>query len=170
MSTSMLYYTQGIRDFQHQSAYYPEDMVWSITRNPKKFKCPVCLNGNVRIVHYSYRDIRGMPMGARTLTLRVKMHRIRCKNCGNHQVETLPFLPSPKCHFTKYVAQYALELRKHMTISATAKHLKLHWCTVKEIEKSYLRKKYSKIKLKDVEDIGIDECLYRDKTWFSHHC
>ncbi|MFA7136254.1 MAG: ISL3 family transposase [Bacteroidales bacterium] len=166
MSTSMLYYTQGIRDFQHQSVYYPKDMVWNITRNPKKFKCPVCFSSNVRIIHYGYRDIRGMPMGARTLTLRVKMHRIKCRNCYNCQVETLPFLPSPKCHFTKYVANYALELRKHMTISATAKHLELHWCTVKDIEKSYLRKKYSKIKLKDVENIGIDEVYIGAKHGF----
>ena len=77
--------------FQHQSIYYPKEMVWNITRNPKKFKCLACFSSNVRIIHYGYRDIRGMPMGARTLTLRVKMHRIKCRDCDNCQVETLPF-------------------------------------------------------------------------------
>ncbi len=166
MSTSMLYHTQGIRDFQHKSAYYPNEMIWNICRNPKKFKCPACSSSNVRVTHYGYRNIRGMPMGAKTLTFRVKMHRVRCKDCGNHQVEKLSFLPSPKCHYTKYVAKYAIELRKHMTISATAAHLKLHWCTVKEIEKSHLQKKYSKIKLKNVEDIGIDEVYIGAKHGF----
>ena len=53
-----------------------------------------------------------------------------------------------------------------MTITATAKHLELHWCTVKNIEKSYLSKKYSKVKLKDVKDIGIDEVYIGAKHSF----
>lgn len=167
MSTSMLYHTQGVRDFQHQSVSYSKDMMtWNIVRNPKKFKCPACSSGNIRTVHCGYRDIRGMPMGVKTLILRVKMHRIKCKDCGNYQVEPLPFLPFPKCHYTKYVANYVLELRKHMTITATAKHLKLHWDTVKDIEKSYLRKKYRKIELADVRDIGIDEVYIGAKHGF----
>lgn len=45
----------------------------------------------------------------------------------------------------------------HMNVYATAAHLKLHWCTVKEIEKSYLRKKHDRISLKNIEDIGINK-------------
>jgi transposase len=44
-----------------------------------------------------------------------------------------------------------------MSISATAKFTNPEWRTVKEIEKSYLKKKYRRIPLKDVEVIGIDE-------------
>ena len=44
-----------------------------------------------------------------------------------------------------------------MCIKAVAEHLELHWNTVKEIEKSHLEKKYRKIDLRGVEDIGIDE-------------
>ena len=105
-------------------------------------------------------------MGVKTLILRVKMHRIKCNDCGNCKVETLPFLPFRKCHYTKYVAKYAIGLRKHMTITATAEHLKLHWCTVKDIEKSHLCKKYSKISLKNVQDIGIDEVYVGVKHGF----
>lgn len=85
------------------------------------------------------------------------MHRIKCADCGAYRREVLPFLPSPKCHYTKNVVRYAIALREHMSIKAVAEHLQLHWNTVKEIEKSHLRKKYRKVELKNVEDIGIDE-------------
>jgi transposase len=44
-----------------------------------------------------------------------------------------------------------------MSITDVADFLGLHWGTVKNIEKRYLKKKYSKIRLKDVRIIGIDE-------------
>ncbi len=157
MSTSLLYHTQKISDFQHVSFEYSTDLIWNIVRSSGKFKCFSCLSSNVRAVHYGYRDIRGMPMGTKTTVIRVKMHRVISNHCGDNKVEKLKFLSSAKCHYTKKVAGLALELREHMTISAVAEHLQLHWSTVKEIEKSYLKKKHKKIRLKEVEHIGIDE-------------
>jgi len=44
-----------------------------------------------------------------------------------------------------------------MSIKDVAVFLGLHWDTVKDIEKKHLKKKFSKIRLKDVKVIGIDE-------------
>jgi transposase len=55
------------------------------------------------------------------------------------------------------MARTVLELRPKMSIKDVAVFLGLHWDTVKDIEKKHLKKKFSKIRLKDVKVIGIDE-------------
>ena len=50
-----------------------------------------------------------------------------------------------------------------MSIKAVAQHTGLHWETVKNIEKKWLKKKYKRIRLKDVRYLGIDE-VYLGKT------
>jgi transposase len=157
MSTSLLYHIQKIRDFHHVNFDFSTVLTWKITRNPKKFSCPECKGVRVAAIKDGYRDVRGLPMGLTTTVIRVVMHRIRCADCGAYKREALSFLPSQKCHYTKKVAEYAINLRRHMCIKAVAEHLDLHWNTVKEIEKSHLEKKYRKIDLKGVEDVGIDE-------------
>ena len=48
-----------------------------------------------------------------------------------------------------------------MTIQDVALHLEMNWHTVKEIDKAYLNKHYSRPRLKDVEYIAIDEFAYK---------
>ena len=50
-----------------------------------------------------------------------------------------------------------LALRKAMSISDVARFTGLHWETVKNIEKAWLEKKYRKVRLGEVEYLGIDE-------------
>ena len=157
MSTSLLYHIQKIKDFHHISFDFSTVLTWKITRNPKKFSCPECKGVRVTAIKDGYRDVRGLPMGLTTTVIRIVMHRIRCAECGAYKRESLSFLLSQKCRYTKKVAEYAIDLREHMCIKAVAEHLDLHWNTVKEIEKSHLAKKYRKIDLKGIEDIGIDE-------------
>ena len=48
-----------------------------------------------------------------------------------------------------------------MTIQDVAKYLKMSWHTIKEIDKAYLKRNFSKPRLKDVEYIAIDEFAYK---------
>jgi len=48
-----------------------------------------------------------------------------------------------------------------MTIQDVAKYLKMSWHTIKEIDKAYLSRNFSKPRLKDVEYIAIDEFAYK---------
>ena len=48
-------------------------------------------------------------------------------------------------------------LRSEMSIRAVARFTGLHWEAVKNIEKAYLKRKYKRIRLKDVHVLGIDE-------------
>ena len=58
---------------------------------------------------------------------------------------------------TKRAARFVLALRSEILIKAAARFTGLHWETVKNIEKGWLEKKYKKIRLDEVEYLGIDE-------------
>ncbi len=55
-----------------------------------------------------------------------------------------------------------------MTIQDVAKHLTLSWDTIKEIDKRYLTKYFSKPKLKNLKQIAIDEIsIWRGYRYFT---
>ena len=158
MSTSLLYHTQGTRDFQLQSFKYGGDCVVAhLARAPKKFACGKCGCWDVKATPVGTREIRGLPMGSKQCSLLVKMHRIRCRSCGVFRMERLPFLPTPKARVSKALARTVVDLRREMSISALARHFNLAWDTVKNIEKEYLKRKHKRVRLRDVRMIGIDE-------------
>jgi transposase len=57
--------------------------------------------------------------------------------------------------------RYAIGLLEFMTVQDVSEHLRMSWHTIKQIDKDYLRKHFSKPRLKDVEYIGIDEFAYQ---------
>ena len=103
--------------------------------------------------------------GSSHFYVKIQMHRIKCRECHAFLTEELDFLSSQKIHYTKRLEQTIIELRSKMTIQALAEYFILHWSTVKEIEKRYLYKKDSKINLKNVSFIGIDE-IYMGQNGF----
>lgn len=166
MSTGQLYHTQKIRDFHHvRFTYEKKTMRWTITRAPGKFRCSRCNSSQVSATQTGLREIAGLPSGCLKVIIVVIMHRLKCRDCGAFNTEKLDFIPRQKCRYTKKLAENVLHLRREMSISATAKYMGLHWNTVKDIEKEYLKKKYSTIPLREVTAIGIDE-VYVGKDTF----
>jgi transposase len=80
--------------------------------------------------------------------------------------EPIPF-SDPQKGYTKRMARYVVELTQHMDIQAVARHFNMGWHTIKEIEKSYLGKKYKIIRLRDVKKIWIDEIHVGKKKWLT---
>ncbi len=89
--------------------------------------------------------------------MRVATCRILCRLCRASTQEPIPFCAGPYVHYTKWLARFVLALRKAMSISDVARFSGLHWESVKNIEKSSLSKKYKKVRLGDVQYLGIDE-------------
>jgi len=89
--------------------------------------------------------------------MRVAVRRIRCRECGAASHEPVRFCPDPYVRYTKWTARFVLGLRRAMSVSDVARFTGLHWETVKNIEKAWLEKKYKKVRLDDVEYLGIDE-------------
>jgi transposase len=59
--------------------------------------------------------------------------------------------------YTKAFERYALDLCQRMTIQDVANHLGVSWDTIKDIQKRFLQKRFSKPKLKNLKKIAIDE-------------
>ena len=158
MSTSLIYHTQGIHGFKFDSFDFTGGQtVATLHRPADKIQCPCCKSFRVTPTFIKTRTIQSLPMGRHRFFVRVKMHRIRCRDCDAYLMEKLPFIPSQKARYTKILARTVIELRPEMSISAIAKYFGLHWTTVKEIEKKHLKKKYKNVRLSAVRVIGIDE-------------
>ena len=167
VSTSLLYHVQGIAEFRHVKFDFQEGAVlWTIRGPRKHVRCPACRSRRVSIREYRTRRIRGLPTGERMNILVVELCRIRCWDCGQELQEPIPFA-DPMKGYTHRLARYAVELTRHMDVQAVARHLGLHWHTIKEIEKSYLAGKYKRIPLKKIRKIGIDEIHVGKKKWLT---
>jgi len=160
VSTSLLYHTQCVRNYQYESSEYGDgEVIWNIRR--KSFCCDKCGYPGVSIAVRRERLIKGERIGNKHLFLRVPVHRIYCSECKNTTIEQLPFLSSPKARITKSLERTIIELRPKMSITDVSSFFDIDWKTVKECEKKYLRKKFRYIPLKEVKIIGVDELFVR---------
>lgn len=158
MSTSLIYHTQGLRDYNFKRCDYVGKTVF-ITVEQKKSTlcCSACGSRNFSLVFIKERKIKGVPVGTKFTVFVILIRRLKCRDCGYERQEAIPCVPAPKVQYTKTLARSVIDLRPRMSITDVAKFFDLHWETVKDIEKKYLQKKYRKIRLKDVKVIGIDE-------------
>ena len=66
--------------------------------------------------------------------------------------------------YIKAVERSVIDLRREMSIKATAEFFGLDWRAVKDIEKRHLKTKFKRIRLRDVTIIGIDEIYVGKKS------
>ena len=84
------------------------------------------------------------------------VHRVFCLTCGLVRQVKVQFA-EPDRRYTKQFERYVLELCERMTMKDVACHLGISWHTVKEIQKRYLSRKFSRPSLKSLKRIAIDE-------------
>lgn len=158
MHTSDIYHTQGIIGYHVRSTRFEDGAVRvAIEKNPTDAsQCDKCGSLDVTRRQDGSRDILGLRAGTKHVYFDVPVFRLDCGTCQAHRREELPFVEKWDRH-TKAVARTVIDLRREMSIAAVATWLNLDWRTVKEIEKRYLRVKFKRIRLRDVNTIGIDE-------------
>lgn len=158
MSNSILNHTQGIRRFDFIRWRHEDGiLIAEITRQPNEFECARCCSMKVTPTFISTKRVQGLPMGSKRFYAEVRMHRLRCHDCGAYQREMLPFTFSDRGRITRRLASALVELRREMSLSAVAKHYGVPLQLVKRLELSHLETKYRHIPLADVRMIGIDE-------------
>jgi transposase len=112
------------------------------------------------------RRWRLVPIGKKPCWVEMDVPRVACLFCGTRRQIHIDFA-APKKHYTHAFRRYVLELCKHMTIQAVARHLGISWDTVKEIHKEYLRQRFSKPRLKELVRLGIDEVYVGKKHYLT---
>lgn len=158
MSISLLQHTQSIIGFKHKKFEYKGHCVFQYLEwKAKKFLCPCCNSSDTKSKVVNQRKVKGLDSGSKEFYVVFDHYRVRCKECGAHVMQKLNFIPTQKSRISKQLARSIIELREHMTITAVAKHFNVHWELVKDLEKAHLKKKFKKVKLKNVRHIGIDE-------------
>jgi transposase len=157
MSTSLLYHRFGIVGYHYVSQKFePGITTFRIEQPRERLRCPHCRSDNVWTQGGVERSFRSLPIGKQPTFLDLKVPRVFCFDCGKVRQVKIAFA-DPKKRHTRAFARYALELSRLMTIQDVANHLVVGWDTIKEIQATYLQRRFGKPKLHKLKQIAIDE-------------
>jgi transposase len=157
MSTSLLYHAFGIRGYRYRRTDYREGcVIVSIEQPRESLRCPCCKTDDVERRGYKTREWRTLSIGGKPVFVRMDVPRVHCRACGITRQVAVPFAEPQRSH-TRAFGRHVLELRESMTIRDVAQHLGVSWWLVKDIEKRYLGRVFSKPKLRHLKRIAIDE-------------
>ena len=157
MSTSFLYHAFGLRDHKYiHSRYENGQIIFAVKLKADTIRCPVCKNRKVTWRGSVKRRLRGIPIGKKPVFIEVDIQRVFCPTCHLVRQVHLRFADWRRC-YTRAFACYAAQLCRYMTIKDAARHLKVGWDTIKNIQKTQLIKRFKRIKLKHLKRLAIDE-------------
>lgn len=157
MNTSLLYHVFGLRDQMVITTDYKYSKVCvKVKTKEDKLRCSKCKSFRVIKSGTKERLFKTIPIGGREVYLLAVIQRLECKDCGLVRQEHLCFAKEKKS-YTRILERYILELSRIGTILDVANHLRVSWDLVKEIQKRYLKKHYSRPDIKNVKHIAIDE-------------
>ena len=157
MSAGILYHGFGIRGYQYERTVHEEGRVlFVISQARDRLRCPHCNQPDVERRGEVPRVFRLLPIGRKIVEALLCIPRVYCRRCGIIRQVKVEFADEHRRHARNF-ERYVLDLSRNMTMDAVAKHLGIHWNTVKEILKRHLQRHYSRPKLKQLKEIAIDE-------------
>jgi len=157
MSTSLLYHGFGIRGYEYVRSYYEGGgIILKIRQQRNELRCSCCGSRDVIRRGQVERLFKCLPIGLKPVSILLAIQRVCCLTCGVvRQVKIT--LADQRRSYTRGFERYALELLRHMTIQDVANHLGVSWDVIKDIEKTNLKKRFSRPKLRKLKRIAIDE-------------
>lgn len=157
MSTSLLYHGFGIRQVQYLATEYREGKIVIYAQpNQELLCCAKCRSMNVVKNGRIWRRYRAVPIGKKEVFVEIEIHITKCADCGSVRKIYTPFAEGKK-RYIRAFERHVMDLSSHMTIQDVANHLGINWHTVKEIQKTHLKREFEPVPLKDVQMIAIDE-------------
>jgi transposase len=157
MSTSLLYHAFGIVGYKYVHIRYEKGAtIFRITHDRFKLRCSNCDSKHLVCRGKTMRRFRTIPIGTKPVFIELEVQRVSCLTCQLIRQVKLTFA-NWRRSYTQAFEQCALGLSRLMTIQDVANYLKVSWGTIKDIQKRYLKKRYSKPSLKNVQRIAIDE-------------
>lgn len=161
MSTRGLYLAIGLGGYRHVAAW-DENGQFKLRLQPPEsvLCCPECRSSDVIRRGTVDRKVHAPPIGLRKTIVFIRAPRVECRRCQRVRVVRLPSVV-PKCNHTKSFAKLVVDLRKMMTIQDVARYLGVSSTMIRQIDKRFLKRHFSKPKLKNVRVIAIDEISIR---------
>ena len=157
MSTSLLYHGFGLVGYHYiRTRYENGTIIFQVRQNHFDICCPECQSKRFIFRGKKMRRFRSIPIGSKPVFIEFEVPRIMCLTCKIIRQVKISFAEKRRT-FTKAFERYVLELLRLMTIFDIAKHLKTSWGMIKDIQKRYLSKRFSRPSLKNIDSIAIDE-------------
>ena len=157
MSTSVLYTVIGMKGYQHCSVLDRNGVFCLTMEAPENtVRCAACGSYDVIRRGSRLRQVQAPPVGMRRTQLTIHAPRVQCRQCNAVRSVRLPGVV-PKKNHTHSFARLVVDLRKMMTAKDAAKYLGVSDRMVRDIDKSYLKRKFAKPRLRDLKHIAIDE-------------
>ena len=133
-------------------------LVIDIEREDLTYCCSNC--GQEHFFYYDKRTqiIRDLDISGKEVYLRLDRHRVLC-DCEKMPqviVERLRFVDIHR-RMTKRFEAYVYGLTRKMTVKDVSEELGIHWNSVKEIEKKFIKKLRHGIRWKKIKRLAIDE-------------
>jgi len=161
MSTSLLTHAFGAAGYHYvRTEYESGQVVFSIQSGNHPSRCSKCGSTNVVRRGQKERLFRTVPIGKKTVFLKLAIPRVECRDCGLVRQVKITFADHRRT-YTRSFERYVLELSSMMTIQDIAKHLSVGWDMIKDIQKRYLIRHYYKPKLKDLHFLTVDETVFQ---------
>jgi transposase len=157
MSTSLLYHGFGLVGYQYiRTRYEKGTIIFQVRQDRHDICCPSCQSKRFVFRGKKLRRFRSIPIGSKQIFIEFEVPRIMCLACNVIRQAKVSFAEKRRT-FTKSFERYVLELSRVMTIFDISKHLKTSWGMIKDIQNSYLSKRFSRPSLKNIDLIAIDE-------------
>ena len=161
MPTSVLYSAIGMKGYRHQSGSETGSVFSLRMIVPENaVRCPACKSRDVIRRGTVERKLYCPPIGLRTSRLFVMTPRVQCRTCPGVKTVQLPHVVPHKNH-TKSFVRLVVDLRKVMTIADVAHYLGVSEGLIRSIDKTYLKRRFSKPKLRQLKSLAIDEISIR---------
>lgn len=157
MSTSILYHAFNIVGYDHRrTEFVGREIIFKIEQAAGTLRCAVCQCRNVIRRGSALRRFRAPGIAFKRIIIELPVQRVECRECGVVRQVKIRFADENR-RFIRQFERYALELSRHMTIKGVAHHLGVSWDVIKDIQKRYLKRKFSKPRLRHLTRIAIDE-------------
>jgi len=161
MSTSLLYHGFGLVGYTYvRTTYEGGKVIFAVKHKRDKLHCPACGGLDLVLRGSVPRRFRTLPIGSKVIFLDLGVQRVECRRCDVIRQVELGFADS-RFSYTRAFERYVLELSRCMTILDVARHLHISWDVIKDIQKRYLKRKFSRPPLKNLRYIAIDEIAVR---------
>ncbi len=161
MSTSLMYHAFGATTYDYLKTEYKQGAIYFHLRKKRHHqRCVACRSHNVTREGVETYSLRALPIGGKQVFLLLHLHVLNCKDCGALRQERRD-VADPRKTYTRSFARYVLDLSRHMTMLAIARHLRMGWDLVKEIIKENLQKRAKRRSWRKVRRIAIDEIAIR---------
>jgi transposase len=157
MSTSVLYHALNILGYRHRrTEFVGREIIFTLKQDLGTLKCPCCGSRDLIKRGAMERRFRAPCFAFKQIVIKLAVQRVQCLTCGVVRQVKVGFADRNK-RFIRQFERHVLELSQHMTIQDIARHLCVSWDVIKDIQKRYLGRKFSKPKLGHLRCIAIDE-------------